>query len=380
MGGNTLRVGIAGKRGLSFVSGLRAFPQVKIVAYCEADGARRVTDSAKHEIPLTFDGNSYEAMLDHVDAVVIGTPMNMHVPNALLALQAGKHVLSEVTAAVSLEECWRLKDAVTASGKTYMFAENYIYGKDPMLILEMVKKGLFGDLYYGEGEYLHEVRHMHFTPDGKPSWRQYWQVGQRGCTYPTHSLGPVMTWFTALDPAERVESVICVGTGTHTAPEYPHDDTNLMLCRLRSGKLIRVRLDMVSNRPHLAYYYSLQGTQGAYEASREGNPARIWIGENKPDEHRKWRPITEFEEHIPAVWKEHEEAAKTSGHAGGDYHVGRNFVKAILNNEPSPIDIDQALEWTAAGLCSQISIANGGTPIQVPNFKDPAQRPKWLDG
>jgi hypothetical protein len=37
------------------------------------------------------------------------------------------------------------------------------------------------------------------------------------------------------------------------------------------------------------------------------------------------------------------------------------------------------LEWTAAGLCSQLSIANNGVPIRVPDFRDAAQRPLTLD-
>jgi len=378
MSSGVVRVGIAGKRGLSFTAGLRSNPEVKIVAYCELDPERRAADAQKHEIPEQYE--QYEQMLDSVDAVVIGTPMQLHVPQAVLALNAGKHVLSEVTAAISLEECWRLKDAVRLSGRAYMMAENYLYGKDILQIKEMVKRGLFGELYYGEGEYLHEVRHMHFMPDGRPSWRQYWQVGQRGCTYGTHSLGPVMSWFTTLDPGERIEAVTCLGTGSHTVPEYPHDDTTLMLCRLKSGKLIRVRLDMLSNRPHLAYYYSLQGTTGVFEASREGTGARVWVGENRPDERRKWQPLSDFDEFIPAVWRENEELARNTGHGGGDFHIGREFADSIVTGAPTPVDIDTALEWTAAGLCSQVSIANGGTPILIPDFRDPAQRPKWLDG
>lgn len=377
MSAKKLRVGIAGKRGLSFVTGLRSIPGVSIDAYCELDPARRVSDAEKHKIPFSTD--RYEDLLNQVDAVVLGTPMHLHVPQAILALNAGIDVLSEVTAAVSIDECWRLKDAVTSSGRNYMMAENYCYGRDILQIKEMVRAGLFGELYYGEGEYLHEVRHMHHTPDGSPSWRQYWQVGQRGCTYGTHSLGPVMSWFTTLDPAERVEAVTCLGSGIHTVPEYPHDDTTLMLCRLKSGKLVRVRLDMLSNRPHLAYYYSLQGTAGVYEASREGTVARVWVGENRPDEKRQWRPLADFDEFIPKVWREHEDVARTTGHGGGDFHVGREFAMAIQTGSPTPVDIDTALEWTAAGLCSQISIENGGIPIRVPDFRDASQRPKWLD-
>ena len=378
MGNGNLRIGIVGKRGLSFVSGLRALSGVEIAAFCEKDAAALRAGAQKQEITGEYD--NFEAMLDAVDAVVIASPMDLHVPQSLLALQAGKHVLSEVTAAVSLDECWRLRDAVLASGKTYMMAENYCYLHPNVLVREMARKGLFGEPYYGEGAYIHEVRALHHHSDGSPTWRAFWQVGQNGCTYGTHSLGPVMQWFGAVDSNDRIASVTCLGTGRRTDPEHPHDDTTLMLCKLRSGKLIQIRLDMMSNRPHLASYYALQGTQGAYEAARvEGEPGRIWIGENRPDEHRKWRPLSDFDEHLPDDFRALSEEARKAGHGGGDYHVARAFVQSILTDVPPPIDLYDALEWTAAGLCSQISIANGGVPIRVPAFRDPAQRPVWLD-
>ncbi|MBW3622811.1 MAG: Gfo/Idh/MocA family oxidoreductase [Armatimonadetes bacterium] len=247
-----LRVGIAGKRGLAFLAGFGAMPQTEVVAFCERDEGALNEGAARHEIPERF--TRFPEMLDSVDIVVVATPMQYHVPHAVLALQAGKHVLSEVTAAVSLEECWRLLDAVKASGKTYMMAENYCYMKPNVLIREMARKGLFGEVYFGEGEYLHELRSLHHNRDGSPTWRYYWQVGVNGSTYPTHSLGPVMQWFTAVDPSERIASVTCLGTGRHTDPEHPHDDTSLLLVKLKSGKLIKIRLDMLSNRPHLMTY------------------------------------------------------------------------------------------------------------------------------
>jgi predicted dehydrogenase len=49
----------------------------------------------KHDIPKTY--RIYEDMLESdIDAVVISTPMQLHVPQAIAAFEAGKHVLSEV--------------------------------------------------------------------------------------------------------------------------------------------------------------------------------------------------------------------------------------------------------------------------------------------
>lgn len=373
-----LRVGIVGQRGLAFVAGLRAQPRVELVALCDRQAELAAEQARRYAIPRSCA--RFQELLELVDAVIVATPMQLHVPQTILALQAGKHVLSEVTAAVSIEECWRLLDAARVSGATYMLAENYCYLPANVLVRELARQGLFGTLYYGEGAYIHEVRDYHHTADGQPTWRYFWQVGVNGNTYGTHSLGPVMQWFTAVDPQERIASVVCLGSGQHTDPEHPHDDTSLMLCKLRSGKLIQVRLDMLSNRPHLATYYALQGTHGAYEAARvEGEPGRIWLGESTPGAQRHWRDLNDYASALPPLWRDPPRAAREAGHGGGDYFMIADWVAAIVEGSPPAIDVYTALEWTAAGLCSQLSIANGGVPIQVPDFRDSRQRPVLLD-
>lgn len=375
-----IKVGIVGQRGGAFIDGLRALPQVEVTALCDINA--ETVQRQGEEFGVAGRYTKFAEMLDAVDAVVVATPMQLHAPQAILALQAGKHVLSEVTAAVSLDECWRLADAVKSSGKTYMLSENYCYTRDNVLVREMARRGLFGDVYFGEGEYLHDVKNLHHYPDGSPTWRYYWQVGQNGSTYPTHSLGPVMQWFQAVHPDERIATVSCLGTGRHTDPEHPHDDTSILLCQTTGGRLIKVRVDMLSNRPHQMNYYALQGTHGVYEASRiAGQPGNVWIGgENaNRDDHRTWQPLSDYTEFLPPEWRNPPEEAKRAGHGGGDYWIIRDWITAIETSTPPPIDIHTGLEWTAAGLCSQLSIANNGVPIQVPNFHNPKQRPLTLD-
>lgn len=372
-----MKIGIAGRRGGAFVAGLRSVEGVEVAAFCDPNPDALADQAARHGVEGRFA--SFGSMVEAVDAVVIATPMHLHADQSIQALDAGKHVLSEVTACVSINETWRLLDAVERSSRTYMMAENYCYSRDNVLVRELARRGMFGELYYGEGEYLHEVRNLHHNPDGTPTWRYVWQVGVNGCTYGTHSLGPVMHWFTALDPQERIESVVCLGAGRHTDPEHPHDDTSIMLCKLRSGKLIRVRVDMLSNRPHQSSYYSLQGTTGVFEASRfRGEPSRVWFGENRHEENREWQPLSDYANLLPESYKAVAEQAACSGHGGGDFMVAREFALSVVNGTPPPVDIYSALEWTAAGLCSQVSIDNGGVPIRVPDFRDPSRRPLTL--
>lgn len=381
-----VRIGIVGKRGLSGVVGFRSCLGVSVAAFCEADAAVLEQEATAHEIPVRY--LSFDDLLadDAVDAVVIATPMHLHAAQTVSALRAGKHVLCEVTAAVTLAECDDVLAAVRAAPNlVYMMAENYCYLRPNVALREMCARGIFGDVYFGEGEYLHEVRKYHRFSDGSPTWRATWQVGVRGCTYGTHSLAPVMQWFRAAHGEnERIASVSCFGTGVHTEPAHPHDDSCLMICQTTGGRLVKVRVDMLSNRPHLSDYYALQGTTGAYEATRfpgtdpvsGGANGRVWLGDNVPDEGRYWRPFSEIaDDFLPGWYKSAEAEATKAGHGGGDFFAAREFARAIQTGTPPAMDVYDALEWTATGLLSQQSIASGGVPVVVPDYRKAIRQP-----
>jgi len=372
-----MRVALIGKRAGSFISGVRSLPGCEISAVCEADSAALETLAGRTGVPESGRFPSYDDLLERAkpDAVVLGTPMQLHVPHAIQALEAGVHVLSEVTAAVDLDQCRQLVRAVRASKASYMMAENACYRKPALLVRTMAAEGLFGRCYFAEGEYLHDVKALHHTSDGSPTWRATWQVGKRGCTYGTHSLGPALEFF---GPDARVTSVSCVGSGSHTDPEHPHDDTVLMLCQVASAQtgasgLIKVRLDMMSNRPHAQAYYSLQGTKGCYEASRAPDEQdRVWLGgddADNPNATREWQPLAAYEQYLPDYWRAASDDAARAGHGGGDYFVVREFLHAVQEGRTPPIDVYRAMDYTVPGLISEQSIAQGGVPLPVPDLR-----------
>ncbi|MBM3215965.1 Gfo/Idh/MocA family oxidoreductase [Candidatus Poribacteria bacterium] len=360
----SLRVGIVGApRGSSFIRAFRTIRQTEVVALCDVNETtlNRIGDA--HEIDRRF--TSYDDLLDWgVDIVVIATPMRFHAPQSIAALNAGVHVLSEVTAAMTIGECHQLRDAALASGAHYMMAENYCYMKANVLVRSLAHEGMFGELYFAEGEYVHDVKFLHHDAQGNPTWRYVDQVGKNGCTYGTHSLGPVLQWL-----QERVVTVSCVGSGIHTDPEHAIDDTVLMNCKTESGALVKIRLDMMSNRPHGMNYYALQGTKGCYEAPRGfGDSHKIWLADRC--DKVEWRSLWDFEEEfMPDMWRNPPEEALQAGHGGGDYFEVRDFVDAIVKDEPPPISIWDALDFTLPGLVSEDSIAYGGVPLPVPDLR-----------
>jgi predicted dehydrogenase len=359
-----IRFGIIGAagRGNSFVRSLEAHSNVVITALCDIN-AEAVAASAT-ELGVDHVFSDAEEMLDSqlIDAVVIGTPMQCHAPQAILALERDVHVLCEVTAGVSVEECRDLVVAARRSGATYMMAENYAYMRPNVLVRELVRLGLFGELYYAEGAYIHELKALNETTP----WRRRWQTGVNGCTYPTHSLGPVLRWF----DGDRVTAVCAMGTGRHYRDPrnepYGMEDSVTMMCRLQSGGLVEIRVDMISDRPHNMVHYALQGTDGCYESAdgHTGEP-KVWLRSRnaKPC----WEPLEDLEEYLPGNWRQPPEAALKAGHGGGDYWEVQDFIGAIHDGATPPIGIDAAMDMTLPGLVSQQSLAQGSAWVAVPD-------------
>ncbi len=369
-----LNIGIVGAagRGASFRAAFDAHPLTRIHAVC--DVRQDTLQETAHTLGATEMYTDYEEMLvkSELDAVVIGTPMQFHAPQAIAALERNLHVLSEVTAGVSIDECRALVETAKRSSAVYMMAENYTYAKSNVLVKALVRQGLFGTVYYAEGEYLHELKALNeITP-----WRRCWQTGIDGITYGTHSLGPILQWFTAEagQAPERVVRVCCEGSGHHYRDPrgnfYENQDSCVMLGKTARGGLIKIRVDMLSERPHAMSNYTLQGTKGCYESTRgPGERHKIWLADLCRDK-ETWLDLSDLEaEYLPEIWRHPPEAALKAGHGGGDYFEVLDFINSIVTGTPCPIGIHEAMDMTLPGLVSQQSIANGGVWLDVPDSR-----------
>jgi predicted dehydrogenase len=360
-----LKVGFTGARRSAAFRHFATFDGVENYALMDPDERNLAIGGEKLGIPPERRFRQLDPLLDcGINVLVIASPMPFHVPQAVAALERDIHVLSEVTAAVNLDQCAELVRTASQSKATYMMAENYVFRKSVVLVNEMVKAGLFGEVYYAEGEYIHEAKSLFRNADGSPTWRGEWQIGHNGVTYGTHSLGPCLLW---LD--ERVVSVSCLGSGVHTMPENRLEDSVVMLCKTERGRLVRIRQDLVSNRPHCMSYYALQGTKGCYESPRTpGEDHRIWLADYHADEPNTWHSLWEFEEEfLPGMYRALERVAESTGHGGGDFFEVHAFIESIRHDTSPPIDVYTALDWTLPGLMSEQSIEAGGVPMTVPD-------------
>jgi hypothetical protein len=140
------------------------------------------------------------------------------------------------------------------------------------------------------------------------------------------------------------------------------------MIKCHNGETILITHDTNLPRPY-SLGFRVQGTKG------------IWMEDNKsiylegvsPKAHRweDYKPYQDKYDH--PLWKAHAADAENAGHGGIDYFVLRAFIEAIKAKVAPPIDVYDAAAWSAISPLSEVSIAKGSAPIQIPDFT----RGKW---
>jgi predicted dehydrogenase len=395
IGSRDIRLGIigVGSRGTGLTSVLLAHGRTQVAAVCDinpqaAERAAGIVEKARGKRPETYTNGpeDYFRLLkrDDLDAVGVFTPIPLHAPMSVAAMRAGKAVLSEVPAATTLQECWDLVKAAEETGRFYMLSENCCYYESCMMILNMVEKGLFGDLTYAECGYIHDCRSICFNADGTLTWRGELHRDGIGNWYPTHSVGPVGQWL-GINRVDRFASLTAATTPPTSMTRYAAErfgkdhpaarikwrcgDTTNALIRTDKGVLIEIRFDIASARPHpMTTHYMLQGTKGAYLFDGE----RIWI-EGKTKNYA-WEPAAAYmKEYQHPLWQKWGKEGAGSGHGGADYFVTRAFLEALRAGTKSPIDVYDAAAWSSIIPLTAASIETGGKPQEFPDFKKNAK-------
>jgi predicted dehydrogenase len=385
---------VGGRRGRGYRRAFMAIPeQVTLSAIC--DRTQEVLDEWRAEFPDLPLFSRYEDLLesDACDAVFLATPIQAHVSQALAALAAGKHVLVEVPAATTIDECWALIEAVERSGKTFMMAENYCYTRPNMMVRHLVDEGLFGRRTYAEGAYIHDTRNLLFTSEGELTWRGQIARDLNGNTYPTHSLGPVAQWLGTVgpNPEDRFTELVCYVTPDtsrwrYAAERFGKDhpaaqpdsfkmgDSASVLLRTENGAVAYIRRDAASQRPHNMTHYQLQGERASYLSPRhDKEDPLIWVEGRSPGERfgrEQWQSLWDYAaEYEHPRWKERGAIAREAGHGGGDYFIVEDFVQSVRSGTPPPIDVYDAVTWSSVFPLSIESVSRGGQPVAMPNFR-----------
>ena len=90
-----------------------------------------------------------EAMLadESIDVILVATPNDTHRPIALRAMEAGKNVIVEKPATLSLKELTELEDMAGKTGRFLTVHQNRRWDEDFLTMWQILKEGKLGEVY-----------------------------------------------------------------------------------------------------------------------------------------------------------------------------------------------------------------------------------------
>jgi len=387
-----VRVGIVGlgMRGSGAVGRHLLLEGVEIVALCDirpdkvAAAQKRLT--AKGRAPAKEFGatpEDYKRMceLENIDLIYNCTPWYLHTPISVFAMRAGKHAVTEVPAATSLEECWDLVNTAEKTQKHCMMLENCCYGENELLALNLCRLGILGELLHGEAAYLHDLRSLKF--DDKTGYQGMWRLQfskkYNGNPYPTHGLGPVCQYmginrgdrFDYLTSASTMQRGMTLYAQQKFGPTSPFatdtyrlGDMNTTLIRTVKGRTIMVQHDTTNPRPYSRINH-IQGTKGVFA----DYPPRLALDGQSEEwiEGDALKPY--FEKYRHPLWaKEGELAKKVGGHGGMDFVMDWRLMTCLRGGEALDQSVYDAAAWSSVFPLSCKSVANRSSSVDVPDF------------
>lgn len=388
---NQLRIGMIGlgQRGFGLLQNVIINMQnVSVTAVCDTlvDRMEEAADFIKKQQQQSIKMYSdYRELIlsPEVDAVIVCSDWLSHIEISIFAMEQKKCVGMEVGGAYSVEECYRLVRTYEQTGTPFMFLENCCYGEKEMLISNMVRAGLFGEIVHASGAYGHDLRNE--IANGQKI-RHYRQINyqKRNCeNYPTHELGPIAK-ILMINRGNRMMTLRSVSSKAVGLRDYiltgkPHDpeldpysfrqgDFVSTQITCADGSTILLQLNTTLPRPY-SRELTVRGTRGCYT---ELNDCIFLDGI-----HDEFQPETynsgKYAEYLPPVW-EKANREQNGSHISLDFLVLQEFVNCVLEDKPMPIDVYDAAAWMSVSCLSEQSIQLGGAPVYLPDFTSG----KWM--
>ncbi|WP_316789516.1 Gfo/Idh/MocA family protein [Pedobacter frigoris] len=378
-----------GMRGPGAVSRMSFIEGVEIKALCDklperAAAAQKNLVSKGLPKAKEYSGeNGWKEMIDKedLDLIYICTPWHLHTPMAVYAMEHGKHAATEVPAALTLEDCWKLVETSERTRKHCMMLENCCYDFFEMLTLNMARNGMFGELIHAEGAYNHDLLGLNFDKNGyQDMWRLKQNIDFNGNLYPTHGLGPIAQCLN-INRGDKMDYLVSVSTNDFMMGEEAkkraakdsfyeqfvgknyRGNMNVTTIRTTNGKTMMLQHDVTSPRPY-SRLHVLSGTKGS--AAKWPEPERIAIGEEwlSKEELKKL-----YDTYSPPIIKHVGEVAKkVGGHGGMDFIMDWRLIDCLRNGLPLDQDVYDAAAWSCIVPLSKKSVSKRSSSVDIPDF------------
>ncbi|MCD4824328.1 MAG: Gfo/Idh/MocA family oxidoreductase [Phycisphaerae bacterium] len=367
-----------------FIRLFRDHPMVDRVALCDIEPERVKENLKTFELTEGYDSLE-EVCSSDLDAVVIMTQPWLHAPQAIQAMEAGKHVWSAVPLTMLpsgdevLDWCDKVIETSRRTGMHYFLAETSYYYPAAMYCRRRAAEGAFGEFTYAEGKYTHDYRNpqSHLVDIAKHRWGDNWDMSKSGATpmhYPTHSISGFLSVMNT-----HVTKVACLGY------EYPNDEwfrkdtifenpfcNEIALLRLNNGVVARFAEFRRDGSWCYEGFEQLCGTEGGFYELGEGNGK--WATKHE----KELKPVTvdEMRDPLPPeVLEAFEKSAGNTGsvyggHQGSHAYLVHEFVDALATGRPPAITAWESVRYLAPGIMAHKSAMKDGEWLEVPDWGD----------
>ncbi len=403
----TVRLGMIGlgPRGESLVAALKGLANVEVSAICDVrkDRIEKMLGIFRRNgkpAPTAYTDFGRLIADPSVEGVLIPTSWNSHLAIAAEAMAAGKYAAIEVGGASSIDELWKLVHAAEKTGVSCMMLENCCFGRNELMVLNMVRQGLFGETIYAEGGYQHCLAEMGHALESRNE-RSIHNFFRNGDLYPTHQLGPIAKTFD-INRGNRFLSLTssatrAAGFAADALAKYGHDgkwgdarfamgDVVTTVIKCARGQLVSLTHCVSLPRPY-SRHGVIQGTRGIWDEDVGGiyvegisKVTRPLDAAGNPYEEHHWDPVDKFRrKYEHPIWRDYLRRGVVGGHGGMDGLVLAAFADAIREGRPTPIDVYDVAAWMATTALSEQSIAIGSAPVAYPDFTNGAWMTRGRD-
>ena len=306
----------------------------------------------------------------NIDAVFIATGAPDHAKHVISSLNAGKHVLCAVPAAMNLDECHVILETVKKSGLTYMMAETSVWRQSMITVKQLYNENAFGNLMSYAAQYNHPGLETLYVINGQKTWR----YALPPMLYPTHC-----TSFIVGLTRERLTDVSCIGWGDNDPIVQNNQYNNPFwnesaLFKTSNGLSFPVEINWKG---------ALRGSErGEWHGDKMSvvmshgdmsGSVLVKAGEKIVKDDGGFNVAENIVERFPDTdwWKTDmlpEPLRHASGHDGSHCFITHEFIDSIVNNRTPEVDIYQALAMTVPGIVAHQSALKGGEHLKIPSF------------
>ena len=382
-----LKIGVIGlgKRGRGLVNNiLKNSTLAEITAVCDkfSDRMEMVCDKVEKSgcvRPKAFE-NYKQVLRQQLDAVIVSTSWDMHVAVALEAMESDLPVAIEVGGTYNIADCWKLVDCYERTKTPFMFLENCCYNKDELLITNLIRHGVLGDISYCQGMYAHDLREEIIKEGLDNNHYRLQEYIEHNCeNYPTHELGPIAK-ILGINRGNRFVQLVSMASKAQGLKAYLEDnqsyaerlkgvtfnqgDVVTTMIKCENGETILLKLDTTLPVP-FDRGITINGTKGYYCQTTE---SVLLDSDHEKKKKEQFFTQDNYNEYLPQDWQNITKEQIEAGHGGMDYIMLQQFFLALKNGEDMPIDVYDAVAWMSITALSEESIKKGSLPVAVPDF------------